>query len=366
MEKISFLVWILILSFPFQISAQAVSIPTIGKNQYVEVTELLKEFEGVDFKVRDPFFVCVITSLTGEELRFKPGSSFYTFQGKIEKIPLPIIQKDERIFVPPDLVESIFLYILKDYEVDYEYRESELSFFQKKREDIPETLDTIVIDPGHGGKDPGTNDADGTTEKKIAFDTANVLALYLEKKLPNVKVVLTREKDEFISLEDRSRTANAHLGKRKGILYISLHCNSGLNPEARGFEVYYLSQSASTETARELALAENKYLTKNKKDGIVKRIHASLISSLIQRRSLVFSKMLEEELRFGLNGKIPSRGIKKADFSVLRGSLMPAVLLELGYLSNDKERYLLQNKKILGLFVKSITKAIVRYATRKT
>ncbi|EMG20940.1 N-acetylmuramoyl-L-alanine amidase [Leptospira interrogans serovar Icterohaemorrhagiae str. Verdun HP] len=147
-------------------------------------------------------------------------------------------------------------------------------------------------------------------------------------------------------------------------MFISLHCNSSINEEVNGFEIYYLSQTPSTESARETALLENKIL-KAKGSPVVKKIQAGMMSSLIQRRSRILARSLESEMKKKLQPQILSRGVKKADFSVLRGSLMPAVLVEMGYLSHEKESKLLQSKSLQVKIAKSIVEGIRGYELAK-
>lgn len=158
-------------------------------------------------------------------------------------------------------------------------------------------MKTIVIDPGHGGKDPGAC-AGGVCEKDIALDVAKKIGAYLEAK--GCAVILTRETDFFVELRDRARMANA----AKADLYVSVHCNSVRdNARVTGMEVYHYT-------------------------------HASEASKRAAR--VIYDKLLPV---CGLRG----RGVKSKDLAVLRETAMPAVLVELGFISNPGDRAKLTN-----------------------
>ncbi|MDF3819202.1 N-acetylmuramoyl-L-alanine amidase [Leptospira sp. 96542] len=299
------------------------------------------------------------------QMNFRVGSSFYTLDGKIHKIPKPVLIRDEHVYIPLDMVEAIFINLIA-YDIKYKFKEDELLLLVPK-EPLPKrsvNVKAIVIDAGHGGKDPGTSDGAGNQEKHISLAVSKYLYLYLRKYYPEIRVQMTRKADQFIELEERSRDANRVLGDTRDVIFLSLHCNASLSDKATGFEVYYLSQSPSTELARETALIENKFIGKHKlKD--VEHIQSQMLSSVTQRRSKKLAEYVAKEYEKGLSPSIPSRGVKKADFSVLRGSLMPAVLVEMGYLTNPQESKILRDKNFQKKIARSIIKGIHEYASFK-
>lgn len=204
-------------------------------------------------------------------------------------------------------------------------------------------LDCIVIDPGHGGKDPGAIGVSGIKEKNVALGMALKLGRLIERDMPGVKVVYTRKDDTFIPLDKRGQIANAAEGK----LFVSLHCNSTEKKpsSARGFEVYILRPGRTAEAIR-IAEFENSVI-KFEKDYEKKYakldnesfILINMAQSAYAKYSERFAEMLDEEVR--KSPKIKSKGVKQAGFYVLVGASMPGVLIEAGFLSNHAEEQFL-------------------------
>lgn len=223
-------------------------------------------------------------------------------------------------------------------------------------------LDCIVIDAGHGGKDPGAIGITGVREKDINLAVALKLGGLIGKNLPEVKVVYTRKKDEFIELYRRGKIANEAGGK----LFISIHCNSmpKKGTSHRGFEVYLL-RPGRTQEAIEIAEFENSVI---KLEDNPKRyqqltdenfILVSMAHSQYMRYSENFSDLLNQEWKKGVN--IPSLGIKQAGFYVLVGASMPSVLIETGFLSNRTDEAYLASSKGQQDIAQSIFSALKKY-----
>ena len=217
-------------------------------------------------------------------------------------------------------------------------------------------LRTVVIDPGHGGSDPGagsrTGDDPASFEKNLTLE----LARQLEDRLPralNVRVVLTRTSDATLSLDDRSALANQY----KGDLFISLHLNSSPNTSARGAETYFSSFEASDAEAMRTAEAENK------SDGDPLYELQLMLWDLAQSRYLGqsqrFASLVQAELNDSLG--LRNRGVKQAPFRVLLGAAMPAVLVEFGFLSNPSEQERLRTAEYRDKLVESLVRAVARY-----
>lgn len=215
-------------------------------------------------------------------------------------------------------------------------------------------ISRIVIDPGHGGHDPGTPTA-GSTEARIVLD----VALRLEKllKADGLDVVLTRRTDVFIPLEERTAIAN-----REGAdLFLSIHANSGRDPKARGVEVYYLSFASNPE-AEAVAARENVTSTGGMHNlpSIVRAI--ALNNKLDESRDL--AQMVQGALTSRLaqaNAGMRSRGVKKAPFVVLIGAQMPSVLAEIGFITNKPEVALLKTPAYRQKIAESLQAAVVQY-----
>jgi len=358
------LIFLTFVFFTNAIFSETVKLPIYGKGNYIAFSDLKSIFPELNTKLRKTTAVGSIYTPQGS-INFRLGASFYTLDEKIFKIPKAVVKKGEEVYLPIDLVESIFINLIS-YDVRYRFKEDELLVLVST-DPIPKkniNVKAIVIDPGHGGKDPGTSDPQGIKEKDISLAVAKYVYLYLRKYYPEIRVLMTRKTDVFIELEDRSKEANKLLLDTRDVIFLSLHCNASLSEKASGFEVYYLSQSPSTESARETALIENKYFGKPISNNVA-AIQSQLLSSVTQRRSKKFAESVANQYEKGLSPSILSRGVKKADFSVLRGSLMPAVLVEMGYLTNLEESKLLQNKDFQKKIARSVIKGIHEYANAK-
>lgn len=201
---------------------------------------------------------------------------------------------------------------------------------------------TIVIDPGHGGKDPGTFAKGGLREKDIVLQIAKALKPKLEKRL-GCEVILTRNRDVFLSLEKRTAFANV----KKADLFISLHVNANGTKGVHGIETYFLNM-ATDKRAVMLAAAENATSEKNISD-LQKILHDLMFNTKITE-----SSRLAHEVQRGVTGhinksrrKVKSLGVKQAPFYVLIGAEMPAVLVEVGFITNSTERRRLRDSEYL-------------------
>lgn len=217
----------------------------------------------------------------------------------------------------------------------------------------------IVIDPGHGGMDPGATSVSGVYEKTITFGMARELQHQLEKT-GHYHVHLTRDRDVFIRLRDRiaiSRRYNADL-------FISLHADVVKDPEIHGLSVYTLSQDASDVEAQSLADKENKAdliagIDLSHESSDVTNILIDLAQRETMNRSAIFAGSVVEELA----REIPllSNTHRFAGFAVLKAPDVPAVLIEMGYLSNAVDERNLRQPDYRAKLARSITRAVDRY-----
>lgn len=223
-------------------------------------------------------------------------------------------------------------------------------------------IDRIVLDAGHGGKDPGSIGRSGTKEKDITLDVVKRLGKILEKK-SKMSVVYTRKSDVFVPLHERTKIANRENGK----LFISIHCNSNKVKQASGFETYIL-RPGKTEDAIRVAERENAAV-KYEEDGFKYEdltaenfILATMAQSAFVKESENFSALIQQELDRKLDTK--NRGVKQAGFYVLIGASMPNVLIELGFISNPYEEKLLRTKKHRQRLAESIYDGIIKFKQR--
>ena len=218
----------------------------------------------------------------------------------------------------------------------------------------------IVVDPGHGGKDPGAIGYRGIREKDITLAVAREVRRIAEKRL-GVKVVLTRTRDVFIPLWERSKIAN-RLGAS---MFISIHCNFSRNHYARGLETYFLS-NARTKWERAVAALENasvKYeINYQKQYGMVRKI----LGDMAQNRYLKESQVLAESIQESVVRKTGTvnRGIKQAGFYVLLFTHTPSVLVETGFISNPREAKRLKSRWYIRRIAEGIVDGIALYLNK--
>jgi N-acetylmuramoyl-L-alanine amidase len=195
----------------------------------------------------------------------------------------------------------------------------------------------IVLDPGHGGKDPGAIGVGGVAEKDVTLAIALRLKQRLEA-IPNVDVVLTRGTDVFLALEERTARANAEHAD----LFVSIHTNASENPRLAGVETYYLNNTNDRATIR-LARMENGLTTMTghaQRDGDTALILSDLIQSYKVQESVVLAEDIQRALVGALgarNRRVSDLGVKRGPFYVLVGAGMPCVLAEVSFLTNPRE-----------------------------
>lgn len=214
---------------------------------------------------------------------------------------------------------------------------------------------TIVLDPGHGGAETGAVGPSGEVEKDLTLEIARALRAALHQRLP-VRVVLTRDEDAGLPLDTRSAIAN----QNKADLFVSIHVNSSLGHRARGAETYFLSMEASDARAAEVAAAENR-LGGAGDDPLhdLQLILWDLAQSYHLAASQRVAALIQEELNTTLG--LRDRGVKQAPFRVLMGAAMPAVLVEVGFLSNPEEEARLTDPAYRAELVDALVRAIGRY-----
>jgi len=216
---------------------------------------------------------------------------------------------------------------------------SAVSFAQKK------TNFTLVIDAGHGGKDAGARGV-ADLEKNIALDVVLRFGEMIEKKHPDVKVVYTRKTDVFLELWERTEISN----KNKANLFISVHCNSANNTSATGTETFVMGLSKMGVTD-EVSRRENSVIFLEKDTEKYEKFNPNdpesviafeIMNAAYKEQSIRFADLMERSF---VNQNRRSRGVKQANFHVLRGNASPSVLVELGFISNsDEGTYLASNE----------------------
>lgn len=231
---------------------------------------------------------------------------------------------------------------------------------------LPPGVRTIVIDPGHGGTETGAIGPSGIQEKELTLILARDLEARLEQL--GIRVVLTRNEDANLPHDNRTAIAN----QNQADLFISIHLNSSLGTGAHGAETYFLSTEASDARAAQAAAAENRAPATAPAPGDTPADPAAqqamedlelILWDLSQSHHLAesqrFANLVQGELNQAL--QLRDRGVKQAPFRVLKGATMPAVLVELGFISNPDEEKKLQDPEYRGALIASLARAVQRY-----
>jgi N-acetylmuramoyl-L-alanine amidase len=222
----------------------------------------------------------------------------------------------------------------------------------------------ILIDAGHGGKDPGSlgSYVDGTKkttlrEKDVTLAVASRLASQLTATFADRQVLLIRSDDTFVSLEDRSAIANALLDKIPDtILYVSIHANSSPNKKASGYEVWYLPPEYPR------TLLDARTVGKDNLDIL------PILNSMFEEEISLETTLLAQEIRAGLTSRLGDktvdRGLFQNEWAVLRNSRMPAVLVEVGFVSNPEEAARLSDEAYLKEVAAGLYSGILSFISR--
>ena len=220
-------------------------------------------------------------------------------------------------------------------------------------------LDTVVLDAGHGGKDPGSRGKYGTKEKDVVLDITKRIGRLLEKNT-RIKVIYTRDEDVFVPLIKRTKIANDADGK----VFVSIHANSNNNRKVQGYETYLYSL-AKSDDAIEVASRENSVIQFEEKAGQYKDLSGEklILATMAQSMFLKESEDLAAIIQMELDKKLttPNRGVKQAGFYVLYGASMPNVLVEIGFISNPAEEKKLKQGKYRQMIANAVYEGIKHF-----
>lgn len=264
---------------------------------------------------------------------------------------------------------------VKDKQIEARQNPPEVIIALRTHEEVPETLlaqlqkerekwriDLIIIDAGHGGKDPGAIGVNGQQEKEVTLKIAKEIKRQIEAEL-KLKVVVTRDRDEFIALDRRTDIANQAGGK----LFISIHADSNPNRSVRGHTVYFMGP-AKTEEARRVAQFENSVIqledSQTQYAGLsdASFILAANAQNSFNKESEEFAAILDREMK--AHETEEGLGVRQAGFYVLYGASMPNVLLETAFLSNKQDEKLLKSKDFHHSVADAVVKSIQEFKQR--
>lgn len=339
------------------------------KQSTILPTRQIREVAYIDFNDFNGVFKSIIKedreekrlylNVYGEQFIFLINSPYYTFKTRNYNLGYPLRRMNSTFFVPLTfLTEHLPARFAAGKQVTLTAGKIHYNNPQDN------SIRTIVIDPGHGGRDPGAiGRRFKTQEKDVNLAVSLKLKSLLEKEL-GIRVLLTRSDDRFIPLFDRTKFANDN----KADLFVSIHANASKNTASHGIETYYLS-TATTSDARAVEALENQVveLYEGGQEAVKRYDDLSFIlSDILQSEHLEASNTLafqiQQNMVFGT--KAIDRGVKQANFFVLRGAYMPAVLVELGFLSNTGEEALLRNYEYQDRLARTIFEGIKRFKFR--
>jgi N-acetylmuramoyl-L-alanine amidase len=221
---------------------------------------------------------------------------------------------------------------------------------------------TVIVDPGHGGDDPGARGPGGVLEKDVCLALGRSLAAELNRR-PGIKAILTRDGDYFLTLRRRTRLA----AEKKADLFVSVHANANRNKKVHGTEVYFLSlRGASDSEAREVATRENAAdqvagVPPDSQEDIENIIMDLMRTAALERSSELAATVID---RLDADDRLVIRGVKQAGFDVLKTAGMPSILIEAAFISHSKEAKLLKSRDFQQRFGSLVGSAVVEFLAR--
>jgi N-acetylmuramoyl-L-alanine amidase len=304
--------------------------------------------------------------LFGDTLRFTPFSPYFTAGRAVHPLAFPVVPRNGELLIP----EQFFIeWLPRRYAGRVEWRGGTLSARAAapradaaraaENEDRPGNGRVVILDPGHGGRDAGRIGPGGLREKDLTLRIAQRLRPLLEAR--GYEVHLTRTTDTLVALADRPRMANDWKRDRPA-LFLSIHANAAPSSQARGFETFFLAE-AETEDERRVAEMENAAIQYEDRpaggEPELDLILNSLRNEFYVRASSDLAEVVQEGLASFHEG--PNRGVKRAPFRVLVGALMPAALVEVGFLSNAAEERLLGSAAFQQSLAHALATAVDRF-----
>lgn len=312
--------------------------------RYVLISELCRKY-NIEWGW-DSFSGILTLKKASNEANILVGSRSAEIDGQKEPARYPFRFYKGRIVAPLDFQEELVKQWIGSRRI---VKRKPVEYFGYK-------ISKVVIDAGHGGKDPGAIGKSGTREKDITLDIARRLKTVLESK--GVKIVMTRSSDKFIPLKDRASIAN----KTNADLFISIHVNANNSRQPYGFETYYFSQ-ASDNVSRALEVSENTYYLEDDTTNNPSKNLKAILGDMIYTENVAASKEVAKHVcdnTCSIIG-VKNRGIKSARFAVLRNTNIPAILVEVGFISNAKEEKYLKNSFYRQQIAEGLASSIANY-----
>lgn len=306
----------------------------------------LCDSEGIHLEY-DTFTRTAVLTKNNQSVNIMSGEKLVLVNGRPQYLRHPIEIYNGAVMVPHKFKEEVLSGFLKE---PYPGQQIGLPVDIRR-------INKVVIDAGHGGKDPGAIGKTGVKEKNVNLDIARRLSRILESD--GLKAVMTRNADTFVSLPNRVKIAN----NVKADIFVSIHSNANRVRRLKGFEVYYVSSNVS-DLERALDAAQDTDLDLGPScfasgSGDLKATLWDMIYTSNRAESIELANSICKVVNGNLEAKI--LGVKGARFQVLKGVRMPAVLIETGFLSNGKEERLLKNSYYRQKIAESIAEGIKKY-----
>lgn len=297
-------------------------------------------------------------------LRFISGDTTAVVDSAEVSLSHPVKSKKNVFYLPTSSLPKT-LSLLTGLSFRYNETRKELSIHREPAEYL-ELTGKVVLDPGHGGKDPGAIGQAGFYEKDAVLAISLKTAEYLRKH-SGLTVLLSRENDSFLALGERTQFAN----DQEADLFVSVHANSSPKKDRiGGYKMYFLSE-AKNEADDRIAKMENAAIefeeeSSNASTDVLQSVLRDMINNEYLKESQDLSIKLEEAFRDGLpNVKSLHTGVGQANFYVLNGALMPAVLVEVCFISNSDEEKMLQDEKFHTQVAQAMGRAILRFRKKQ-
>jgi N-acetylmuramoyl-L-alanine amidase len=329
-------------------------------NDFIEIT---KSNNFINYKTQK-----VVFYVDNKKIKISNQVTFIEIEDNLFQLSSKVTNKSGVYYLPTESFFGIIQNLSDSSSIKYTNNEIRFTSISTDKKIVKKNVDlrseiekwefkTIVIDAGHGGKDPGAVGYRGTKEKDIALDVAKRLEKKLSKNM-NIKIIMTRDEDVFLRLSERTKIAN----ESNGNLFISIHTNAAEDRRASGFETFLIGPNKN-EAAVRVAARENAVLelegTTDKKLTNEDLIQATIAQSSFASKSEQFASMVQKEIKKRVQSR--DRGVKQAGFYVLMGASMPNVLVELGFISNPSEEKKLRSPQYRDQLATAIYRAVEQY-----
>ena len=353
-----FLVWMFNLSairvvYSNSSQGEVFNTKKVGEVDYYNVYELKKLF---DVQIEENILENNLSlGHNDRKLVFLISASYVIFDGDIYNFSYPLRVIGGKYYLPVTTLSVI----LPKFDSQFTYDENRKEITVAARTFQSSKIDLVVIDAGHGGKDPGAV-GKRSYEKNLTLNISQKVARALAER--GVNVLLTRNTDEFVELRKRAQLANDN----KADLFISIHCNASRYSNRRGTEVFILSTSKVTdERVQEAIATENSVVSKY--EGASALSHYDGLDFVLKDMTLSEHLLASNDLAHCVQEEMVKetgfndRGVKQGPFYVLKGAFMPAILIELGFISNATQEKQLNSATYQTKFINAIVNGVIKF-----